>query len=210
MRDKTGLTALCLSGLLLLTGCPEQEVSPTGSSEVNRLREELSQEQARVREVRDQVEALRTERKELMGKLEARERELTVLRGGKRGEFRFEPTEVTFGFLSAAVDWDGKGGDDGIQALVCIEDQTGGSIKRAGEFRFELYDLANSKEKAIEKWTFTAEAAAEYWRSVGSGYLFKLPFTAGTPKGKQVTLVVEVTLSEGVKLHGSRQFRIDH
>ena len=210
MNRKAGLSALCWAGVFLLCGCIGPSARQRSAPEVERLQQELKRERERLNEVRQQLEVLRAERIKLMGQLEESGRDLSALRGGKPAAFRFRPTRVSFGFLSAAVGWDEKPGDDGIQALVRIEDQAGDSIKRAGQFRLELYDLANSKDRAIETWTFTAEAAAEYWRGIPSGYLFKLPFTAGTPKGKEVTLVVNVELSEGGRFHASREFRIDH
>ena len=210
MRKAERTALLCLGVMFLLGGCVDQPVTRTSAPEVMRLEKELKTEHERLAETHQQIETLRAERVELMRELEQSRRDVLEATGGVPGGFRFQPTRVSFGFLSAAVDWDNKPGDDGIQALVRIEDQTGDSIKRAGTFRLFLYDLESGKERAIETWTFTPQAATEYWRNIPSGYLFKLPFTAGTPKGKEVTLSVEVELSEGGRFHASRTFRIDH
>ena len=207
MIRRPNLTVVLLAAVVMLCGCIGGAPVSSGSGpHIARLEKELKQERERLAEVRRQIEALRAERTELMEKLEQAQRDLT---GGKPAAFRFRPTKVGFGFLTAAVDWDGKPGDDGIQALVRIEDQTRGSIKRAGRFRLELFDLSRDKDQSIEKWTFTPEAAAKYWHGIASGYLFKLSFSAGTPKTKEVTLVVDVELSEGGTFHATRTLRID-
>ena len=49
-----------------------------------------------------------------------------------------------------------------------------------------------------------------HWYTVPSGYMFKLPYANGTPKAKEVVLVVKAELSEGGKFEVMRTLRVHH
>lgn len=203
------LPAVLVIALAGACGCMQQPTS-RGPSRAEELEKTLKQERDLRSQSEKQVQALRSERAELMTKLEEAQNTIKGAIGGEPGAFRFVVTRVSLGWLTSSVNWDNVGGDDGIQAFMEIEDQTGDTIKRAGAFQLELYDLGHEKGEPIETWTFTPEAAAKYWSTIPSGYLFKLPYSNGTPKGGQVVLVANVKLTEGGEFQAMKTLRVHH
>ncbi len=207
MRPMRWWVVLTVGAAVLAGGC--MQPASSGSLRVEELEKSLKRERE-LRETKEkEVAGLREERGKLLLELEAARRQAQGA-GGESGAFEFVPATVRVGWLTASVDWDDAGGDDGVQALVVIEDQTGNPIKRAGAFRLELFDLERDKDHAIETWTFTAEAASGYWMNLASGYLFKLSYVNGTPTGKEVVLVVKARLSEGGEFKAMRTLRVHH
>ena len=196
-------------GMMALCGCIQHPVTE-GGARANELEKELKQERDLRSQDRKTIDELRAERAQLTTKLETAQAQIEGSKGGLPGAFRFVATKISLGWLTSSVNWDDKGGDDGMQAFVEVEDQTGDSIKQAGAFRLELYDVGGGKGTAIETWTFTPEAAAKCWYTTPSGYMFKLPYANGTPKAKEVVLVVKAELSEGGKFEVMRTLRVHH
>jgi len=116
---------------------------------------------------------------------------------------------MSFGWLTASVDWDNVGGDDGIQAFLEIEDQSGDSIKRAGAFTIELFDVDNEKGKANRDWTFTPEAAAKYWNSIPRATCSSSHIPTAR-QGRQGGAGGQVELSEGGSFDAMRIIRVHH
>lgn len=196
--------AVALAGLL---GCGQPTVS-SGPSRAQELEMELKHQRDLLAQARNDIVTLRGERTTLAAELDQARTQISGLSGPEPGAFRFIVARVSLGWLTASVDWDNQPPDDGIQAFVAMEDQTGDSIKRAASFRLELYDLGREKESPIETWSFTPEAAAKYWNSIPSGYLFKLPYSNGTPAARDVILVARVDLSEGGSFQATRSLRV--
>jgi len=166
---------------VMVSGCPNEEaVARYRKQETARRLDEL-EKTARMRQqkllaLEAELTKLRADRNELKTLLEETKE---LLKGGAvpaEKVFRFEPVRVDFSFLTCAIDTDKKKGDDAIAAFVSLYDQFDTGLKAAGSFRFDLFDLARSKDHVIQSWSFTPEEAARWWQRFPACYQFKLPF----------------------------------
>jgi len=175
---------------------------------VKRLEEENDARQQTVVKLEGEVAAMRAERDELRHLLEAaRELNKTGAVPAER-QFRFEVQKVTLTFLSCAIDLDGKKGDDAIAAYVNLYDQYETSMRAAGTFRFDVFDLARSKDHIIRSWTFEPKVAARSWQRFPGGYQFKLPL-GGQVRAKKVVLKVSFSRVGKKTLTATREIDIE-
>jgi len=176
------VTLMLLMLVLLVSGCLFSRPGEVWRAD-DRLealeRESRAREQA-ILKLQAEVTAISSERYELKQLLEeARSTVKSLKTGGEappEQPFRFEAVKVDFGFLTCAIDLDKKKGDDAIAAYVYLYDQYDSSIKAAGAFHFELFDLARKEGHLIQAWSFEPEQAAMYWQRFPACYQFKLPF----------------------------------
>ena len=185
------LVLLLLLLALMTSGCPNVEaVRRARDEEIARRLEEL-EKTARFRNqklltIEAELTRNRSEENRLRDLVRALEKRGPV---PDKPPYGFVPTRVAFSFLTCAIDQDGKKGDDAIAAYVSIYDQDDSGLKVAGSFRFELFDLARSKDHVIQSWSFTPEEAARYWQKFPPCYQFKLPF-GGELRVEEVVLKV--------------------
>jgi len=179
-------------GVLAAAGCTTSggwEDDTTVDNRLKALERENKARQDAIVKLQGEVAALRAEREELRQLLEAA-KVLNTTGGVPAGKpFRFEVEKVGIGFLSCAIDTDGVKGDDAIAAYINLTDQYDTSMKAAGTFRFDVFDLARAKDQIIRSWTFKPEVAAGYWQRFPGCYQFKLPL-GGEVRAKKVILKV--------------------
>jgi hypothetical protein len=91
-------------------------------------------------------------------------------------------------------------GDNMLRVQAVPTDQDGQSIKAAGSFRVELFDLANSNNVRIGSWDFDIQQARANWLGSALMYNYLLPCPWQTPPG-HATLLVKVTFTDALT-HG--------
>jgi hypothetical protein len=155
---------------------------------IARLEREAQEYQQAIAKLETESAALRTERDDMRRLLAEKGIEYTPETVPAK-PFSFDVTSVGFSFLTCAVNLDRIKGDDGVAAYVHIYDQFDSSMKAAGAFRFDLFDLAVPENQLIESWSFEPEAAAKFWQDLPGCYRFKLPFTKPV-EAKKVMLKV--------------------
>ena len=212
MRDRSAVVLLVL--VAAVAGCwttPDRGVGNT-AERVDRLEGQLRERQQASLQLQAEIDAMQAERQELRELLgETREAIQKLMgTGGIPAEqsFGFEVRDVSLGFLTCAIDTDGKKGDDAIAAYVSLQDQYGSSLKAAGHFRLDLFDLSRSKEQIIRSWTFTPQEAAGYWQRFPAGYQFKLPF-GQPPQAKKVVLKVTFRQEGKEPLTATRELKVE-
>ena len=108
----------------------------------------------------------------------------------------FEVARISLGMLTGATDWDGEPGDDGVIVYLYPLDQAGDTVKRAGDFTFELFDLERSEKPLVMRWHIPAAEAAQYWQTFPGCYRFKLAWQGSPPQTeKPILKATFVTLS---------------
>jgi len=165
-----------------------------------------------VAELRSQLAAVQAERDDMKRLLAERGAakppgDNTSVSGGK--PFAFELTKVDFGFLTCGINLQGKKGpDDAIAAYVGLYDQFDTPIKAAGYFRFDLFDLARSKDYVVQSWSYEPEAAARHWQRFPACYQFKLPLAAEV-RAKRVVLKVTFRQADRKEFTAMRELAIE-
>jgi hypothetical protein len=178
-----------LVALLLIAGCTEPQPTETPRKSVADLERENRARGDAITKLRGELAAVRTERDGLQQALDSARKTGTAPQ-----QFQFEAAKVELGWLTAAVNLDdnkvtGRRGDNGIAAYVSLYDQFDTSIKTAGSFQLDLFDLERSKDFILQTWSFEPEAAAKYWQRFPACYQFKLPLSSDVYAKKAVLKV---------------------
>jgi hypothetical protein len=164
-----------------------------------------------VTELRSELAAVKAERDEMKQLLDQRRTVKTLgdnTTVSAEKPFTFEVTKVDFGFLTCGISLQGKKGDDAIAAYVGLYDQFDTPIKAAGHFRFDLFDLARSKDYVVQSWSFEPEGAARYWQRFPACYQFKLALAAEV-RVKKVVLKVTFRQAGKKELAATRELTIE-
>ena len=211
MTSRTVILLTMLS--LMITGCAGGAITDAGEVDgTAALEKRLLRQQQKVAQLESQVAALRADRYELRQLLGETKQLIRSLEDtGKlprEKETEFKVVRVGLGFLTTAIDTDGKKGDDAIAAYVYLYDREDFSLRRAGSFRFELFDLSRSEDQVIGVWTYPPEVAAKYWGRFPAGYHFKLPL-AGPVGTKQAILKVTFNRPGEKVLNTTRRVAIE-
>lgn len=92
--------------------------------------------------------------------------------------------------LTGGADWDGKAGEDGLKVYATPLDQEGQTLKAAGSFVVEAFDLS-ANPQAIGKWEFDVKAAREAWNGAAFSYQYvlKCPWQK-SPEHEELTVKV--------------------
>ena len=203
MPAKGVVMLLVLSALA--SGCrtsPSASGTPGDRQALEKTATELRSELAGVKAERDEMKRLLDERTAATGPAD----NATV---GAEKPFAFEVTKVDFGFLTCGISLQGKtGSDDAIAAYVDLYDQFDTSMKAAGHFRFDLFDLARSKDYVIQSWSFEPEAAARHWQRFPACYQFKLPLAAEV-RAKKVVLKVTFRQANNREFTAATELKIE-
>jgi len=203
---RTRLPLAMLVALLLPVGCAEP--APSGKSPAELERENRAKGEKIVK-LEDDLAVAKAERDRMKKDLDLARKSPEAARA-----FAFEPKTVDFGFLTAAVNFDNEGKatdrkfDNGIAAYVSLYDQFDSSLKAAGQFRFDLLDLARAKDFVIATWTFEPEAAAKYWQRFPACYQFKLPLPSDLAS-RTVTLKVTFRQPGKPELTATKELTVD-
>jgi hypothetical protein len=166
--------------------------------------------------------------KQLQLELFERDRRIAELAGGQTtiqpqhsvGELRpgaaavedpFKAMSISFSRLTAGYRGEGPG-DEGLRVVFAPEDSSGDVVKRAGSAEIDLYDLALAgADQRIGHWDFTVDQLSHYWVS-GMGintYSLKLKWQNGTPKHRELTLMVRFVTLDGRSLMQQTHFKVD-
>lgn len=182
-RFAWGATILLAAALASVPGC----IAMPGKAPSNPGAADPRAENEKIVILEDQLAAAKADRNRLARQLDAARKSPDAAKG-----FAFEVTRIEFGFLTAAVSFDNSAKvtdrkyDNGIAAYVNLLDQFDSSLKAAGDFRFDLFDLSRDRNFVIASWSFDAEAAAKYWQRFPGGYQFKLPLPSDLASRKVV------------------------
>lgn len=92
--------------------------------------------------------------------------------------------------LTGGADFDGKAGDDGLKVYATPLDEEGQTLKAAGAFVVEAFDLA-ANPQGLGKWEFDVKAAKEAWNGAAFSYQYvlKCPWQK-RPEHEELTLKV--------------------
>lgn len=207
------ILAVALSGCRAPFSKPDEKVIETrDAARMDLLERESRARQNEVAKLQAEVSSLKGERHELRTLLEEARRTVKSLEESGKAPaekpFSFEVARVDFSFLTCAIDTDDTRGDDAIAAYVYLYDQFDSSLKAAGHFRFELFDLARPKSHVVESWSLKPEAAARYWQRFPACYQFKLPLAEG-PLPEKAKLKVTFTREGEKALTASREVKIE-
>lgn len=147
------LTAFMAVLFLLIGGCGPQDNG--GSASTERLQNEKT-----IRQLREEVQQLRQQ-------IDQQQQQITTLQhlGEKRLDLLFVPVRINLGRYTGGVDTNDLPGDDAIKVYLEPIDQTGDSIKAAGEVTVQLYDLAaDSSENLIGEYHWNSEEIGSCWK----------------------------------------------
>jgi outer membrane murein-binding lipoprotein Lpp len=135
---------------------------------------------------------LRKENQELAGQVDRLQRERDAARAeaaGLRDQKPSVPTlpadrlqklftahGITLGKLTGGDDFDpAKPGDDGLKVYATPIDAAGQTIKAAGAFVVEAFDLAGEGNTRVGRWQFPVEQAPALWNGTLWRYEYVLP-----------------------------------
>lgn len=190
----------------LITGCSNSP-SASGTAGDRRAQDKT------VAELRSQLDAVTAERdqtKRLLEEIRAAKPSADNTTVGGRKPFAFEVTKVEFSFLTCGINLANKkgGADDAIAAYVDLYDQFDTSMKAAGHFQFDLFDLARSKDYVVQSWSFEPEAAALHWQRFPACYQFKLPLAAEV-RATKVVLKVTFRQADGKEFKTTSELKLE-
>ena len=122
----------------------------------------------------------------------------------------FEACCVRFGLLTGISDWDGEAGPDGFRVYLLVKDSEGTTLKRKGNCRFDLIDIASRNDEVIMSWAVPAEVLGGSWHSLPPGFRVLLPWKGEVPWGDEVVLRASFTDSYGRQFQTSRVFTLEY
>ena len=209
----------------LLTGCVRP---PRRSAPPSLQREQLQQLQDQLQEVTAALEGLGRQVDELDTRTNALAEELARARrasplapleldpfpptsepqpGGEPMR-DFEVASLSLGMLTGATEWDGQPGDDGIVVYLYPLDQSGDTVKRAGDCTFELFDLSRSEHPLVMTWHIPAAQAAEFWQTFPGCYRFKLAWRGSPPETTEPVLKIAFVTLSGREFTATKRVRV--
>ncbi len=99
----------------------------------------------------------------------------------------FTTHDLKFGRLTGAE-------EDGLKVYVCPTDDDGQTLKAAGAFEIDAFDLAASGDTRIGQWTFDVDQARQNWygQAMLYTYVLKCPWQH-PPEHSDVTIRVTFT-----------------
>jgi len=122
-------------------------------------------------------------------------------------EFVVEAVEIAF--YSVPFDRNDDGIHDGMAVYVCPTDRDGETLKRVGEVKLELIDLAADPRETLMQWEFPPQESLKHWSSIPRGYLFNLPWQGGKPPPiEEIYLKVTFTDRRGRVFTDVRKFHL--
>ncbi len=187
MRARPGVGDLVLRGgaavlLALAWGCS----SPSGANI------QLRKENQRLGERIAELEKAREGDAATIRALEQRSGTLQTLPKDRLDRL-FTVHGLTLGRLTGGWDSDSsKPGDEGIKVYAAPVDAEGETLKEAGTFVVEAFDLANTASPLVGKWEFDVAAAREAWNgsALSNQYVLKCPWQGGPPGHSELTVKV--------------------
>jgi len=120
----------------------------------------------------------------------------------------FQVVEVSLGMLTGSANWDGQPGDDGVMVYLYPLDGSGDIVKRAGDFTFELFDLARRNDHLVATWHVAAAEAADLWLNFPGCYRFKLAWPGPVPSSSELMLKATVLTLPGEEFIATKRLRV--
>ncbi len=180
MRYSFGLILLCF-----LIGCK----SPSKANiELRKQNAELSDQVAELQRQHDADLAT-------MKSLEAGRNTVETL-PAERLDNLFTTTGLSLGKLTGPARVNpASGGPDSLRIIATPTDATGQTLKAAGSFTIELFDLALPDNQRIGQWQIPVADAKKQWISTGliNAYVFQLPWQT---KPEHDRLTIKVTFGD--------------
>lgn len=215
---------LLLNLLFLLPGCPWPRRAPAFESFRSTRSERLEQHTARLLELETRVSSVESSINSMRKQLNNLEQKLLTTsqedqtpppRRIEQVAPRLEGVPecvveaVEIGFLSVPYDKNDDGIDDGITVYVCPTDQDGETLKRVGQVKLDLIDLAPDPPATLMHWEFSTRETVKHWSSLPRGYLFNLPWQGGKPpEADQLYLKVTFIDLQGRSFTDERKFSL--
>jgi len=155
----------------------------------------LRKENQQLHEQIDQLTRAREADALTIGSLEAKTGTLPTLPTTRLAQL-FTAQGLKLGRLTGGADLDPeRPGDEALKIYVIPIDQSGGSLKAAGDFTVEAFDLAMPADPLIGRWTFSAEEAAKDFYDTALLYTFVLTCPWQKPP-QHADLTVRVTFKD--------------
>jgi len=111
---------------------------------------------------------------------------------------------LTFGRLTGVQ-------EQTLKVYVCPSDDSGQTLKAAGAFEIDAFNLSQSGETRIGHWTFDVAQARENWYGQGMlyTYVLKCPLEKSPPANTELTIRVTFTDAlTGRKFNAQRQVQV--
>jgi hypothetical protein len=170
---------------ILLTGCGSPNVA---SIEVRKQNQSLREELETLKRAREADAATIQSLQQQVGTLPTLPQD--------RLEKLFTTHGLTLGRLTGGADLDReKPGDEGLKIYATPTDDQGESLKAAGSFTVEAYDLTTNPPATVGKWTFDTKAARQQWLGSVLARAFVLTCPWQTPP-QHAELTVKVTFRD--------------
>jgi hypothetical protein len=145
-----------------------------------------------LQDLRHQNAKLTAEAQKLREALAERDRQVQTLQGlgEARLELLFHVTSIQLGRYTAAADFDGKPGDDGVRVYLSPLDTHNHPLKAAGSVKIQLFDLSRTENNLLAEHFFPVEKISQHWFGafLSYHYRFDCRWTAGPPKQDEVTV----------------------
>ena len=177
------LTAFMAVLFFLIGGCgPQNNSAP---SPADRLQAEKT------------IRQLQEANQQLQVQTDQQQQQITTLQnlGEKRLDLLFVPTRIDLGRYTGGIDTNDLPGDDAIKVYLEPIDQTGDSIKAAGEVTVQLYDLAaDSSKNLLGEYQWSPEEIGSCWKGgLMSRYFALVCPWKETPTHDEITVRVVFT-----------------
>ncbi|OHB68668.1 MAG: hypothetical protein A2V70_07100 [Planctomycetes bacterium RBG_13_63_9] len=105
---------------------------------------------------------------------------------------------------------DGRPGDDGIAAVVEVQDAEGRRLHAPAAVSVAVIDPAVDGAAArVARWDFTAEDIAQMSRAQDRGIRLRMPWPADPPAHSDLRLFVRYTTSDGRNLQADEAIRVE-
>lgn len=194
--------SVCLLFALATPGCATRGDVELVEAQLRDRQDELARTQAKLARAEREVEIARRDADQLRGQLVSNGEEVVL---PEQADTLYRATGIRFNtWLTAALDADGRPGDDVVTAVLTPHDVDGHPVKLPGNLEVTLSNHADGRAIPIRTWRFTAAESRELWQSdlLGGGFRLSLPVDAAT--AEQVVLLARLRSADG------RTFETEH
>jgi hypothetical protein len=184
MLNKILLICFVLSGVLIFSGCGENDVRPELDERARLAEEEDSFER--------EIDQLREENEQLKGQVKA----LAGIDAEKKLDVLTKLGGIELGRRSGLYDKDEDGRKEKLIVYVRTLDETGDAVKIAGACKVQLWDLGGQADEAlVGEWFVEPEDMKMKWAGTMMTSYYRLTFDVGEllKDGQELTVKVNFT-----------------